>query len=433
MSFRLTTLAAAVAMAMGAAATQAAGVEDIFSVRGYATVGVAHSDEDQADFTSNFFSQSEGAGATDELSFDVDSKFGVQLDINITPRLTGVVQLISEANANNTWDGDTNKDYTPSLEWANLSYKVTDNLTVRGGRVVLPFLMVSEYRKVGFANHWLRPPVEVYGQLAFTSSDGLDVNYRSKAGAGMNTARVNYGVQTIRTDLFSSQVKTLSLSDTFEIGALTLRAAYMDLRAQSPSSASLAPLFDPFIAGAASLPGGIGADAASTAARLLKKYDSTLGLSIDLFDVGAIYDPGQWFAMAEVLREESDGIVRNTTAGYVSGGYRWNKLTPYATLSFLKTEKRNEAGVPLASLPAQLAGLGGVINGILGNALNIDSSQRTLSLGLRWDIASKFALKGQYDHIDLAKDSAGLLTNLQPGFVPGGSVNLLSIAVDYVF
>jgi hypothetical protein len=431
MSLKLATLAATISMAVGSVSTQAAGLEDIFSVRGYATLGVVHSDEKQADFTANVLTQPEGAGASSDFSFDVDSKFGVQLDINITPRLSGVVQLISESNDNNSWDGEPNKAYQPSLEWANLSYRVTDNLTVRAGRIVLPFLMISEYRKVGYANHWLRAPVEVYGQLPFSASDGADISYRSKLGGAINTARVHYGVQSLRT-IFKSQVETTGINDTLELGALSLRAAYMDLRFQAPGD-GFAPLINGFAGIAGSLPGGIGLNAATQALRLENTYDPSRRQQIKLTDLGATYDPGQWFATAELLQQRSAGFLGKTNSGYISGGVRWNRFTPYATLAAVHTKQRNETGIPLAGLPPQLRGLGGAINGIVLGLANRDSSQQTFSLGLRWDLAAKFALKAQYDHIDLDQGSDGLLSNQQPGFVPGSNLNLISVAVDYVF
>jgi hypothetical protein len=431
MAFKLATLAAAISLAACAATARAANLEDIFTVRGYATLGVVHSDEENADFTAHVQTQSEGAGASDEFSFDIDSKFGVQLDINITPRLSGVLQLISEANDNNSWNGEVNKDYQPSLEWANLSYRVTDDLTLRGGRIVLPFLMVSEYRKVGYANHWLRPPVEVYGLLPFSSSDGGDISYRSSIGNAINTARVHYGVQTLRT-VFKAQVKATGINDTLEIGALSLRGAFMQLEFSTPGD-GFAPLIDAFTGIASALPGGIGLNAAAEAARLENTYDPAQGQRVKFTDLAVSYDPGPWFAMAEVVRTRSGGFLGNIDSGYVSAGIRWNTLTPYATYAAVDTEARNERGIPLTGLPPQLRGIGGVINGIVTGLANRNSTQHTLSLGLRWDVVSNFALKAQFDHVDLGAGSGGLLRNEEPDLNLGSSVNVIGVAVDYVF
>ena len=77
--------------------------------------------------------------------------------------------------------------------------------------------------------------------------------------------------------------------------------------------------------------------------------------------------------------------------------------------------------------------MGGAINGIFLGLVGNDSSQQTLSLGLRWDVASKFAVKAQYDYVDLGGSATGLVENPQPDFVPGTNFNVISIAVDYVF
>jgi hypothetical protein len=42
-------------------------------------------------------------------------------------------------------------------------------------------------------------------------------------------------------------------------------------------------------------------------------------------------------------------------------------------------------------------------------------------------------LKLQFDHINLGKGSAGTLINIEPGFQRGGTVNLLSISMDFVW
>jgi hypothetical protein len=74
-----------------------------------------------------------------------------------------------------------------------------------------------------------------------------------------------------------------------------------------------------------------------------------------------------------------------------------------------------------------------VINEVLTPLANAVHSQQTVSLGIRWDVAGKFTLKGQFDHIRLDRGSLGLLTNRQADFSPGSNLNVVSLAVDYLF
>jgi predicted porin len=431
MSFKSASIAAAVAMTLWSASADARELTDMFTLRGYGTAGLVYSDEDRADFVSTMHVQPEGAGYSDDVSMVVDSKNALQLDMTLTDRFSGVVQIISEGVNNNTWDGDPNKRFHPSLEWANLSYRLTDEVTVRAGRIVSPFFMSSEYRKVGFASHWVRPPVEVYGAQPYTSSDGGDITYRTKLGAATNTLRTHYGKQALRTETFKAGVEVWGVNDGVEIGALTLRAAYLNIKFATTED-QMGPLFSMFVQGAGAVPG---AEAAVAEARRLQDvYNPYLGQGLEQYAVGVSYDPGNWFVMAEMVESASDGLVLDTTSGYVSGGYRLNKLTPYATYSRTKSHTRNERGIPTAGLPLPLAGLAGVIDTTIDGLVQDQiSSQQTVAVGVRWDFASSLALKAQYDYVDLERDSLGMLVNQQADFERGSNVNVLSIALDFVF
>jgi hypothetical protein len=428
---KVSTTTAAIVLTLCAAGASAENWDDRVQIRGYGTLGVVHSDEDQADFVSMPLLQTDGAGHTDAWSTAVDSRVGLQIDVNLTERLSAVVQLVSEATSNNTWDGDPNPHFTPSLEWANLSYKVTDDLSVRAGRIVLPFLSYAEFRKVGFAQHWLRAPVEVYGMVPFTSSDGADVSYRLHTGDAINTLRAHYGYQSLRTEAVTGQTRSWGVNDSFERGALMLRAAYMRIHFEA-AGPGFQPLVNTFALLAGTSPAGQNAGAIARA--LGRQFDPALGQDVRLYGVGASYDPSDWFVMGEVVREESHGIVGKDTAGYVSFGGRFGSWTPFATYARVKFDDRSgDYAVPLAGLPPPAVGLGGALNGIIRNFTDVDTSQQSLALGLRWDLHGNFALTAQFDHIALDDGSVGQLSNIQPGFRPGGNLNLLSVTLDYVF
>jgi hypothetical protein len=48
-----------------------------------------------------------------------------------------------------------------------------------------------------------------------------------------------------------------------------------------------------------------------------------------------------------------------------------------------------------------------------------------VSIGTRWDV--------QYDRTRLGTGSPGTLINLKSGFQTGGTVNLFSVAIDFVW
>lgn len=125
----------------------------IFAFNGFGTLGVAHSNEGQADFVSGSL-KPKGAGYSDDWSLAVDSRIAGQITANFTPTLSAVVKGIVEQNYDNS--------YSPRTEWANIKYQFTPDFDVRVGRTVLPIFLVSDYRKVGYVNPWVRPPVELY-------------------------------------------------------------------------------------------------------------------------------------------------------------------------------------------------------------------------------------------------------------------------------
>ncbi len=167
---RVTILVVAVLMHSIAAGADESG-SSWLTFNGFGTLGLVHSDEGQADFVSNLFAP-EGAGHTRAWSPEVDSRLGLQLTAQLHPRLTGVLQLVTEQRYDNT--------YAPVVEWANFKYDLTPNLNVRVGRMKQSLFLTSEYRKVGYALPWVRPPEEVYRMLPVTNFDGIDLSSRTR-------------------------------------------------------------------------------------------------------------------------------------------------------------------------------------------------------------------------------------------------------------
>ncbi|HEY6552917.1 MAG TPA: hypothetical protein VI669_06155, partial [Vicinamibacteria bacterium] len=375
-----------------------------FTFSGFGTLGVVHSSEGQADFTSTIF-KPDGAGHTRAWSPQVDSLIAGQATGRITSKLMAAVQVISEQK----YDGT----YWPHVEWASLKYQFTPDFSVRLGRTVLPVFMVTDARKVGYANPWVRPPVEVYGLVPITTNDGADLSLRSRVRGMTNTLQVTAGRSDARFpngggDEFATAKarESVTVVDTVERGFATVRLNYGRTRFTIPE---FRPLFDAFRQ--------FGPEGAAIAER----YD-VRDRPVEFVGVGASYDPGRWFVMAEWGRVRIHTLFGQRTGWYVSGGHRIRKaFTIHVTYASAKVRgSTSDPGLTVSALPPPLAETAAGLNGALNSLLSNKVVQNTISVGGRWDLTKSAALTLQLDRSDFGEGSAGPLMNLQPGFERGG-------------
>ena len=410
------TLALATSCAFAAGAACAQGYPSA-SFSGYGTLGIARSDDDRADYLVDAF-KPDGPGHSDKISLKMDSRIGGQAMAELSPRLSAVVQVLVQQDYDDRW--------RPRVEWANVKYQVTDELSVRAGRVVLPVFMVTDSRRVGYANPWMRPPVELYSLVPVTNSDGADVAWRLPVAGWTNTVQATFGRSNSHfpnASGFDAGIaearRIVAVVDTVESGAFTARLTLGQARL---TIAAYRPLFDAFRQF-----GAVGGN------EIADRYNAD-DRRVTFAGVGVNYDPGPWFAMGEWARFDTHSIVGRKSAGYASAGARFGKLTPYATYARLKGESpRSDPGLPVAILPPQVAPLAAQANAVLNRQLAALPDQSTVSLGMRWDFMRSAALKVQWDRVRLGHGSYGTFGNVAPDFPLGGTVNVYSAGVDFVF
>jgi len=380
---------------------------------GYGTLGLVHSNENQADFVADIFDP-EGAGHSSYLSPEVDSRLGLQLNAEVTSDLSLFGQIIVEQN----YDGS----YKPELEWANIRYDITRHLSARLGRMVLPTFLVSEYRNVGYALPWIRPPLEVYRLLPVSSADALSLSYRFRTGDFNHSLQALYGQRNL--DVPGADDNQVKARDLATLSYMLERGAFTFLTSYSASELSV-DVFDPLFDGFRQF----GPAGEKIAARFAVDNERSRLLS-----VGAQYDPGDWFVMGELASSTSRSVLGDNHGMYVTAGYRIGDVTPYLTLAKVDVDSdSSDPGLPLAGLPPALAGIARELNAGLNDLLGSMAAQQSVSAGARWDFATNFTLKLQLDHMDLEQGSAGFLIDRQPGFEAGGSVLLYSASIDFVF
>jgi hypothetical protein len=410
----ISLLALGLAAAGGVHAQDEAGAWTLpaaFSVSGFGTVGVVHSSEAHADFTSSVL-KNNGAGATRRWSGDVDSRLGLQFGLALNKRWSAVLQLVSEQGLDNS--------YRPRVEWANVKYQATPELALRLGRVALPMFLTAEYRKVGYIYPWVRPPVEGYDALPFTSGDGVDANLRWNLGPVCNTSQVLYGHadEKLGASLHVLARGLVGLANTGDWGALSVRASLISGQVSTDIASRL---FDAF-------------DASGPAGAALTRNYALDHKRISVASIGASYDPGRWFLMAEASQRHTRSLLGATRSVYASAGWRHDAFTPYLTWSHVRAiGPTSEPGLLLAGMSAAAAARAAALNAGLNALLATIPQQTSVSAGLRWDLHANTALKLQYDRLSPHAGSRGTLINLTPGFRSGGTIHVASLAVDFVY
>jgi hypothetical protein len=382
-----------------------------FAFNGYGTFGLLHSSEDQADYVGNILREN-GAGHTRNWSAGVDSRVGAQLSATFNSGWSAVVQVLAEQRFDGT--------YTPHVEWANIEYELTPGASVRIGRIVLPTFLFSDSVKVGYAYPWLRPPAEVYGLMPISTSDGVDARYQFNVGGVTSALHAHYGQSNVELPGGS----TARVRNHWGLKVLAERSAaniYLSYQEVSLAMGGFNKLFDAFRQFG---PEGIA---------IARKYDAD-GVLGRVVAIGAQYDPGDWFAMEEWGTRDLHSAFGDLTAWYAGGGYRFGALTPYVTYSEIETDSNVfDPGLTVSAYPPELAGEAAGLNAALNGTLGASPFQDTIAVGVRWDFRKNFALKLQFDRSSLGAGSPGILGNVQPGFRPGGSYELISAAVDFVF
>ncbi|MFY9328911.1 MAG: hypothetical protein WAO76_12995 [Georgfuchsia sp.] len=262
--------------------------------------------------------------------------------------------------------------FTPYVEWANVKYQFTPDFSVRAGRIALPTYMYSDSLNVGYALPFVRFPWELYAHLPVTHSDGVDTSYRFRVGEVTNTVQMFMGNYDSKVpgDINFDIRKLRGVADTIEYGALTLHASHQKLR--------------------------------------FTFSDIFVSSPQTLTTFGASYDPGPWFVSAERVRN-ADALEGLFYGWYAVGGIRTGNFTPY--LGYARSYMTDA--------------------GSLGLPTFID--QDTSTAGLRWDFAKNTDLKLQFDHIQRHGGIDAFFANQQPGFKPNSAVNLISLALDFVF
>ena len=405
--------------------------EDVPRLRlnGFGTVGVVHVQAPQG----WGFRRSHDQPRVDEaLRADVDSRLGVQANYELTPQLEAVGQLLLA------------RQLQPQpLQLAFLAWRPEPGLTVRLGRTNNGIYQYSDSRNIGFSYPWARPNNETNASLPLYTLDGIDATWqwqqaesfwslhtylgRSRSTLPSATGgRVTYDVQRLAGATLKHTRGGLELRGTLAVARAQIQTDERTLQAV----ATLDQLGR--LPGLANTPTGADLrDLHDTAVEALKKGNVTY------LSLGAIYDDGgPWVAAMEAIGSTSGRSYGDVRLGFASLGHRFGAVTPFVAVGTGRFTgrfaSRADWGPDLMSaLGPQMAGMTMLLMSQMDrNLKGATMDQHSLSLGLRWDLHPRAALKLQHDRYWVARRGSLTWTDAEPRAARPG---VTSLSVDFVF
>lgn len=336
----------------------------------------------------------------DSWSMKPDTLMGLQVDVDMGDKLRATTQMISKGG----------KSFDAEFEWLYLSYEFTPKLSMNFGRQRAPLYLYSDFQDVGYAYHWTRPPLEVYGEELF-SYEGVSALYVDSMGDW------DYEIQVYGGS---------SSNDDTPLGDLHLEEWYGTVFVLSNDSLKFrvsAHTADAWVDG-------------DTGLSTLSTEDSP---SAAVFlSAGVFFDSGDFFVGSEVTHMDADTVqsdvvgstIDTRTAWMVTAGYRMGSFTPNITLSNRTVELSKDGTVSLLT-PA----VGAVTASVLAEPHEgAEQISQTLDIGLRWDFHPQAAAKLNY--IMRKDDSDDILVNgdsVLPGAGKTLEINVLSLGIDFIF
>lgn len=345
-------------------------------------------------------------GYDDTFSFKSQSLFAIQVSGDINSKMTATGQLVARG-AN---------DYDPDFEWAYMTFKATDSLSISAGRLRLPLFNYSASKDVGYSYHWMTAPEAVYN-VPFNNLDGVRLDYSTYSGDWEYNASLSAGTfsdKAFGADLSGDNVLILAGEASYE---------WFKIRAVAGTGKTTLDLASATTNDVIQLGSGLDLMASvgfSDLANDLQLENDTgkfLGLSaqVDKFD---------WFVSAEVTSiDVAQSFLAKTVAYYITAGIRTGAWTPSVTYEKSKTddEIKFQSGIgQVAASALPDAAKQGLMAVAVGSQLFSQGENSVISATIRYDYDTNVAFK-----VDLSKNNNALDNTFD--------ATLLRFGVNYVF
>jgi hypothetical protein len=393
---------------------------DYIYVHGFGTVGMVYQGNEDIIYRNSYNTEK---GSEADISFENDTKLGLQLDAKLNDQITFTLQGVASQNHGG---GELIK-----VEWANLKYQPFDTLDIRAGIMQIPAFMYSDTLNISYAYNWVRLP-NMYETIPFSSYKGAELNYLYDLDNFFMTLKLYYGSETesIKTICCSSKIEKTDLEidniygaalvlgtdnfkfrvsyTTFEFSVYNKRMEENANSVQSYNIPIISQTYDHY---------------------KIKKTPSTY------FAIGANYTFNNIYFVSEYINLDTESFKADLKSWYISSAYNYKQFTPYITYS-RTISKSNYEDMPTENYTsadnAELYNLIENINYLFNDtATGTGLNQDDFTIGVRYDFIDNIAFKLQYDYLKEYKNKPSMPMHFNNE--ESTTLHIFSATVDFVF
>lgn len=361
-------------------------------------------------------------GITEDLTFEKDTRFGLQISSDVTEDMSVVAQILGRGDQGN---------FNAIIEWAYIDYEIHDTTSIHVGKIKQPVYLVNDYIEVGYAYPWIRPPQEVYySNNPLNTVNGIELLLQFPVGKGTLSFQPYLGSN--RDDIPNGGGAYFEAENIYGIDIKYSGRGYAIHASNFQCEVKI--IGDSFQTSAELL--GPGAEVTVDIGD--SKGDcnvSSTGFNLDMKNI-VVYAEWQKRTTDETLSR----AFGDTESYYATFGYRFGKWLPHLTFASIEGEA-STVGYPLNGA-AQIKDPN---TGITVASINFPVAlQTSVTAGLRYEVNDSAALKFEYMVVDVETDPQELAAANQ-GFNyglfntnfdlagPTDKVGIASIALDVIF
>jgi hypothetical protein len=340
-------------------------------------------------------------GITQDLTFETDTRFGLQISSDVSENMSVVAQLLGRG---------TNSNFDAIVEWAYVDWEFADWISLRAGKIKQPVYLVNDYVEVGYAYPWIRPPVEVYYlNNPLNTVNGAELLLAFPVGPGTLSFQPYIGsnrddIPNTGGQAYFEAENIVGIDVKYSGRGYTVHASNFQCDVNT--------FGDTQVDGGAF--GILDVDLDGKG-----KCDVTsAGLTFDVANV-VVYAEWQERTTTETLsRPFGDQDAWYTTLGYRIG--KWLPHITYATIDGTASTVTPGAVCPVGADCTDPA-----------NTFNFPIAvQTSITAGLRYEVNDSAALKFEYSAVDVENDQNELASTNNPQ-TPGGIVNYGLFNTDF--